>query len=221
VKRAWLRLGGLVLVVAGLAIVVRATGLGEEIVRAAGAWRRAAASPAGPALWVAIYAVAATLAVPGTALTVAGGVAFGFPRGAALNLLGGTLGAVTALLLARFVARAAAERLFGKLAARLGMLADARRAFLVFLRLRLIPLVPSNGLNYAAGLTRAPLTAFAAGSALGFIPSTVAYTYFAAALASGGASERGALGKIFAVLAAACAAAILPTLVRLARRGKR
>jgi uncharacterized membrane protein YdjX (TVP38/TMEM64 family) len=68
------------------------------------------------------------------------------------------------------------------------------------LRLRLIPVVPFDGLSVAAGLAAVPLRAFIVGTALGIIPGTVIYTWFAQSLLQGTA---GASRSAFAQLAAA------------------
>ncbi len=47
--------------------------------------------------------------------------------------------------------------------------------------LRLIPVIPHSLANYALGLTRLPLGAYALGSLLGQLPMTIAYVDFGAA----------------------------------------
>ena len=57
--------------------------------------------------------------------------------------------------------------------------------------LRLIPVIPHSLANYALGLTRVTLGAYALGSLLGQLPLTIAYVDFGAAggrLMHGGAS---------------------------------
>src|SRR5947209_4074431 len=63
-----------------------------------------AAHPLASAIgYVALYAVAVALSLPGGAvLTVAGGLLFGLVPGAALAVVGATLGAVLLFLIARF-----------------------------------------------------------------------------------------------------------------------
>jgi len=47
--------------------------------------------------------------------------------------------------------------------------------------LRLIPVIPHSLANYALGLTRLPLAAYALGSLLGQLPLTIAYVDLGAA----------------------------------------
>ena len=70
---------------------------------------------AAPLLFMLIYALAAVLFLPGSVLTLAGGALFGPVLGTFYNLTGGTLGAMLAFLIARylfsdFVARKAGGR---------------------------------------------------------------------------------------------------------------
>ena len=57
-----------------------------------------------PVVFVALYAAAAPLGAPGSALTLAGGVLFGPVWGSVYSLVGATAGASLAFLIARYVA---------------------------------------------------------------------------------------------------------------------
>ena len=52
----------------------------------------------------------------------------------------------------------------------------AARGFLAVLYARILPAMPYNIVNYAAGLTRVPLLVFAAATAIGCAPRAFAYT---------------------------------------------
>lgn len=140
-------------------------------------------------LFLIIYAVAGTLGVPGSILTLTGGAVFGFQLGTLLNWVGATLGAIGGYWLARFLGRDAIERIGGRKIYALEKLADAH-AFSTVLRLRLIPVVPFNALNFASGLVGLDFTSYIAGTMIGDLPVTAAYTYFADALLSGVAGAR-------------------------------
>ncbi len=58
-----------------------------------------------PIAHVVLFAVGTVLFVPGAFFGLAGGVLFGPAWGTLLNLLGATLGATAAFLLARYIAR--------------------------------------------------------------------------------------------------------------------
>lgn len=140
-------------------------------------------------LFLLAYAIAGTLGVPGSILTLTGGAVFGFELGTLLNWIGATIGAIGGYWLARFLGRDAVERIGGRKIYALEKLADAH-AFTTVLRLRLIPVVPFNALNFACGLVGLDFGSYLAGTMIGDLPVTAAYTYFADALLSGVAGAR-------------------------------
>lgn len=128
-----------------------------------------------PAVYVVAYATLTVAMVPGALLTASGGVLFGIATGSLLTMLGATLGAVVAFLVARVSGRQAVDRLVAGRVARVDRwLGD--RGFMAVLTLRLVPLVPFNAANYAAGVTAIRLRDFAAGTAVGIVPGVVVYT---------------------------------------------
>ncbi|HEY5085786.1 MAG TPA: VTT domain-containing protein, partial [Gemmatimonadaceae bacterium] len=90
---------------------------------------------------------------------------------------------------ARLLGREAVERIGGRKIYALEKLADAH-AFSTVLRLRLVPLVPFNALNFACGLVGLDFGSYVAGTMIGDLPVTAAYSYFADALLSGVAGAR-------------------------------
>lgn len=211
-SRAWgrLLLAGAVLVI--LAAVAHKQ-LGSLLADPLALAERVRALPGASAWFVAAYAVAATLALPATPFTLAGGIIFGVAKGAALNWMAATIGATGSFLLARWLGADALRSLLGRHAARVAWLTyDAN--VLTILRLRLIPVVPFDGLSVAAGLAGVPLRAFVVGTAVGIIPGTVIYTWFAQSLVQGTA---GASRSAFAQLGVAglllIALTFLPKLV--------
>ncbi len=160
-------------------------------------------------LFVAAYAVLAAVDFSGLVLTVIGGVVFGFERAVVLNTLGANLGASAAYGLARLLGRDAAAALLGPRFDRVQHFVKAG-GFVWLLRLRLIPVVPFNLLNFGAGLAGMPWRAFAGATAIGILPGTVIYTLSADAIvrASGEAS-----GKPFTWLLVAGALLLLLTFV--------
>jgi uncharacterized membrane protein YdjX (TVP38/TMEM64 family) len=169
-------------------------------------------------LFLAAYAVAGTLGVPGSILTLTGGAVFGFELGTLLNWIGATLGAIGGYWLARALGRDAIERIAGRRIYALEKLADAH-AFSSVLRLRLIPVVPFNALNFACGLVGIDFASYVAGTMIGDLPVTAAYTYFADALLSGVAGARRA-ALIHASVAGGLLILVsfLPSLVKRVRR---
>src|SRR4030065_574344 len=106
-----------------------------------------------PLLFMGIYAISTVLFLPGSVLTIAGGVLFGPVWGTFYSLTGATIGATIAFLTARYLASDLILRKTGGRLRRLinGVEAEGRR-FVAFVRL--VPLFPFNLLNYALGLTR-------------------------------------------------------------------
>jgi len=141
------------------------------------------AGPGGVLLHVGAYVVAAVLGLPVSPLTVAAGAAYGPLPGAALAVPAATLGACSAFLVGRLVARDPEALACGE-----GRIARAARAvgrggLRLVLLLRLAPVVPFSVLNFAFGMTPTPLARFAVGSLVGTIPSQLGYACFGAVLA--------------------------------------
>lgn len=177
-----------------------------------------AAGPAGPLLFIALYALAAVLFLPGSLLTLAGGALFGPLLGTLYSLTGATAGAALAFLVARYLAADAVERRAGGRLRRLvdGVSAEGWR-FVAFVRL--VPLFPFNLLNYALGLTRIRFVPYLLATALCMLPGAAAYSWLGHA---GRAALEGGEGWVQTGLLALGALALvwfLPRLVGRLRRG--
>lgn len=136
--------------------------------------------PAAPILFLAAHVVASLLFVPRTLLAIVAGIAFGMWWGVVWAAAGSVLGAATGFLLARYVnaglVDASAWERFGPLLAR-----AERGGWRMVALIRLIPVIPHSLSNYALGLTRVRLGAYALGSLLGQLPLTIAYVDLSAA----------------------------------------
>lgn len=214
-----LRLGAI------LAIVVAAIALyGPDlaaVVRAAAEWTRGL-GPVGLAAFAAIYAVATVFAVPGSALTLLAGGAFGFFAGALSVWVGATLGLAGAFLVARRFARGPVSRWLEKKPSFAAVdRAVAAEGTKIVLLTRLTPVFPFTFLNYAYGLTGVSFTGYLVGSTVGILPGTLLYIYIGslAGEAASGNVETVRLLLYAAGLAAAVAATVLIT--RRARRALR
>ncbi|MEX2180889.1 MAG: DUF547 domain-containing protein [Gemmatimonadaceae bacterium] len=192
-SRALVRLALLVLVLVAAWVIARQLGWLEYADRSQiGALvERIRGLPLAAPIFVLAYAAAATLGLPGTPLTLAGGAIFGFAGGTVLNWMGATLGATGAFFLARMLGRDSVRALLGRNAAALDRVVGSG-AFGTLVRLRLIPIVPFNALNFGSGLAGVRPATYVASTALGIIPGTAVYTYFADALLAGveGAREQ-------------------------------
>ncbi len=132
------------------------------------------AGVAGPVVFVVLYTLLTVLLFPGSVLTLAAGVLFGVAAGTALTVVGATIGATLAFLVARRLGRAQVEQVAGRRAVALDRWLAGHGISAVLL-LRLVPLVPFNLLNYAAGVTGVRLRDYVLGTFVGIIPGTFAY----------------------------------------------
>ena len=138
--------------------------------------------PLAPVAFILGYAVAAVAFIPGSALTLAAGAIFGVVEGTIYSLLGATLGASAAFLVARYLARGAIERrVAGNPRFAAIDRAVGREGFKIVALLRLSPVLPFNLLNYALGLTRVRFLHYLAAS-VAMLPGTLLYVYSGAAV---------------------------------------
>ncbi len=129
---------------------------------------------AAPVVFVVLYAVLTVLLFPGAVVTAVGGAVFGTALGTALAVVGATLGAAASFLLGRRLGRKHVERMTGRRLAQVDAWLE-RRGFLAVLYLRLIPAVPFNLLNYAAGVSAVRRRDYLLATAIGIVPGTFAY----------------------------------------------
>lgn len=130
----------------------------------------------GPLVYIAIYAAAVVLAIPGSAISIVGGVLFGSVRGIVVVSVGSTLGAALAFLVSRHIARASIARRFEHNARfqALNKMAKDHGAVIVAIT-RLLPLFPFNLLNYGFGLTQVRFWTYVFWSWLCMLPGTILY----------------------------------------------
>jgi uncharacterized membrane protein YdjX (TVP38/TMEM64 family)/rhodanese-related sulfurtransferase len=173
-----------------------------------------------PVAHVVLFAVGTVLFVPGALFGLAGGILFGPAWGTLLNLLGATLGATSAFLIARYVAQdRIRQRAGGKLDRLIaGVEAEGWR-FVAFVRL--VPLFPFNLLNYALGLTRIPLAAYVLATLVCMLPGTMVYTWIGYAGREAFAQNDAALRYGLIALALLAAIAFPPRLLRRLRADKK
>lgn len=170
--KKWLRLGGLIAVLAALAIAAVASGVTDGLtVESFRAWFESAGVWGG-ALYVAAFSVGLLMQLPGTLFIASSGLAYGKVLGPVVALLG----ALAAVMLTFFVVRGVGGKLLTeiekpfmkKLLARL----DAR-PILTIAALRTVFWV-SPILNYALSLSSVKRRDYFIGSVLGLVlPVTV------------------------------------------------
>jgi uncharacterized membrane protein YdjX (TVP38/TMEM64 family) len=150
--------------------------------------------------YVAVYALCVAVSLPGAVvITVAGGLLFGTPAGAALAVCGASIGAVLVFLAAR-------GALAPLLAARAGPFLERvrpgleRDGFSYVLALRLVPVVPFWLVNLAPALVGMRLLPYAAATFIGIIPATTVFAAIGAGI--GAVLARGERPDLSVILSA-------------------
>ena len=132
--------------------------------------------PWAPIVFFCAYVLATVLFLPGLLFTLAAGALFGPYVGTLIALIGATVGASIAFLIARYVlADWIAVRTPARVQRVIEGVEDEGWRFVAMTRL--IPFIPFNALNYALGLTRIRLVAYMAASVVFMAPGAAAYAY--------------------------------------------
>lgn len=176
--------------------------------------------PWGPALFVALYAIATVLLIPGSLLTLGAGAVFGLAWGCLWVSIGSTLGAAGAFLAGRHLARQAVARRIEQDDRFLAIdHAVESEGWRIVLLTRLSPIFPFTLLNYAFGLTRIRFTHYWLASWIGMMPGTVMYVYLgtAAGDAAGVRGNRSPVEWLFQGLGLAATLAVTLVITRIAR----
>ena len=134
-------------------------------------------------LYVIAYAVIATLGLPITVLSILGGALFGTLRGVWLAWIAVMVATVAAYALARSIGQDSVRRYLGRhhFLTRL----EKRSDFWALVSLRNLPVAPFAVLNYLAGLVGISLRLLLLATAVGALPTLVAYAYAGAELVIG------------------------------------
>ncbi|OGP67616.1 MAG: hypothetical protein A2031_09585 [Deltaproteobacteria bacterium RBG_19FT_COMBO_43_11] len=212
-KSLWRPIIFIIFLVAAI-ILLRFWGVGEKLsdlrawISGLGSW--------GPLVFVVIYIIAVILALPGSAITIAGAALFGSVWGVVLVSIASTIGASIGFLISRYLARDFIVHKFSQNEKfkKLDQLTKEHGAIIVAIT-RLVPLFPFNFLNYGFGLTGVRFWTYVFWSWLCMLPGTVLYVVGTDAIVSG-LSE----GKIPwpLVVVLLIAMIVLTFLVRLARK---
>lgn len=109
--------------------------------------------------------------VPVTLIMLANGMVFGVWRGALVSAVGALAGALAAYVIGRWIGRALLDRIVpGSRLRWADALMNKYGRWAIVLE-RWVPGVPGDPVSYAAGLTRVPLSAFVALTAIGILPA--------------------------------------------------
>lgn len=156
------------------------------------------------AAFVAIYAVAIAMSLPGgSLLTICGGILFGGLAGGTAALIGATIGATAIFLIAKSALGGWLMRRAGRRAESMaaGFCADA---FNYLLFLRLVPVFPFWLVNLVPALCGMRFRTYVAATALGIIPATFAFAFFGAGLDSAATAQVAAYQACVAAGRAGC-----------------
>ena len=139
-----------------------------------------ATSPAAPLVFILLHVAASLFFVPRTLLALGAGILFGWWWGVVWAAFGSVAGGIAGFLVARYIYPGFVERApHGRLEA---LLRRAERGgWRMVAAVRLMPIIPHSLTNYAMGMTRVGLGAYAVGSLLGQLPLTIGYAELGAA----------------------------------------
>jgi uncharacterized membrane protein YdjX (TVP38/TMEM64 family) len=146
----------------------------------------------GVAVYIVAYAAATVLFLPGWIFTVTAGLIYGILGGTTVALVGATVGASLAFLVARYLVRGRVERAAqGNEKFKAIDEAIGKNGWKIIALLRLSPLIPFNVSNYLYGVTRIGFWPYFLSSLFGMLPGTLLYAYLGAA---GGAAGGAGIG---------------------------
>jgi uncharacterized membrane protein YdjX (TVP38/TMEM64 family) len=213
---ALVRIAGLALILAIASWIAYVLGLFDyrHVAEHIASLRHASESPFFIILFLLAFIGATSIGVPAMPFTVAAGVLFGALPGAAVGWVGATLGGAAGYVIARTVGHDTVVRWI-KRHRRLDNAIGEARDFRGMLRLRLIPLLPLGAVSFAAGLAKARFAPYFAATAIGVLPITVVYAYFADGIVEGIAG-----GQRNALVSVVIASALLIGLSRVPKAAK-
>lgn len=128
--------------------------------------------------FIIAYTILTIIGLPGTILTLAGGVVFGLWWGTLWSVIGATLGALGAFLTARYLLRNYIKRKFANnktLTKFQNAVVNKPVSFV--LAVRFAPISPFNVVNFLFGLTPINWLSYTVATFVGIIPGTLAYTW--------------------------------------------
>lgn len=171
-------------------------------------------------IYVAVYIVVASLALPGAAfLSLAGGFLFGAALGGGLIVFGATIGATVIFLFARSLF---GDRTLAMVTTQYPQLVDGIRqnAWSYLLAMRFLPLFPFFFVNLAAAVVGVRLSTYLLTTFVGIIPGVAVYSLSGAGLGSVlDRREEFSIGSVFTptIIAALVGLSILSLLAILVR----
>jgi uncharacterized membrane protein YdjX (TVP38/TMEM64 family) len=137
-----------------------------------------------PIIYIVIYFLRTFILFSASVLSVAGGLAFGPLWGTVYTVIGATISSCTAFLIVRWFGRGFMESTCKNCGTAIEGLDEkiGDRGFWIILFLRLVPIFPYEGINFAAGLSKISFWQYFWGTFLGIIPGSFAYNYLGGSL---------------------------------------
>jgi uncharacterized membrane protein YdjX (TVP38/TMEM64 family) len=131
----------------------------------------------GAIAFILLYIIATVAFLPGSIVTLGGGVVFGVVLGSIYVFIGATIGATLAFLIGRYGARNwVVKQIYKNQKFKAIDKAVGKEGFKIVLLTRLSPIFPFNLLNYGYGVTGVSLKDYVIAS-VGMIPGTIMYVY--------------------------------------------
>lgn len=168
----------------------------------------------GVVLFIAVYALATVLFLPGWIFTVAAGLIYGVVGGTAVALAGAIIGATLAFLCGRYLVRKRVEaatkgnKKFAAIDKAIG-----EQGWKIVGLLRLSPLIPFNLSNYFYGVTAVGFWPYLLASAVGMLPGTLLYAYLGGAGKAGLSGGGGGSPLKYVLLGVGLVATIVVTII--------
>jgi uncharacterized membrane protein YdjX (TVP38/TMEM64 family) len=145
----------------------------EAFIGGFGAWA--------PIIYIIVYTVSSPIPFLAPVLSAVGGLLFGTLWGMLLVVGSATLSATIPFFLARMLGREWVEQqVKGSKIEKFYQQSEGSTGFIFIMLMRLIPVLPWEVQNYAAGLTQVTLPTFAAGTAVGILPGSFSLVFLGA-----------------------------------------
>ncbi|MCT4781483.1 MULTISPECIES: TVP38/TMEM64 family protein [Exiguobacterium] len=137
-----------------------------------------------PILYILLYTIRPLIFFPASVLSITGGLAFGALMGTVYTVIGATLGAVVAFLVAKKLGTGLIKQKdsAGKVEQIQHQL--EKNGFIYVLIFRLLPIFNFDLISYAAGLSKVRLLPFFLATLIGIIPGTFAYNFLGSSIVS-------------------------------------
>jgi len=169
------------------------------------------------AVYVLLYAVnTISLIPPIGVMSLAAGFIFGPALGSIGIMTGSFIGTTATFFISRFFGRGLVNRMtkgrFKNFEDKLN-----RNGFVTILFIRLVPVIPWEVVNYAAGLSRIKYRDFISATLVGIFPSVIIQTFFADRIANFSLKDP----KLIAAIAAFLLLIFVPTIYMMAKKRRR